>query len=520
MGIRVFFMCFFVLSALVCFPQRKKDKDTSTFIHQPNRVEFDISDSDLDFTIINGEDQGLLVVIETDNRTKKGYNWTFHYVDTVLNVIWTRIMDIPFEAHLRGSEYYNGKFYLLFNTSRYRNEDLLLYEVDIETSDFEKMEVNTVFPIDLTHFEVIGNNALFAGYTNFRPVLLRFDLEERKPQVVPGFYGNNSDILDIIIDDEAKVFTVIQSERQQNKRNTISAKSFTATADLIQHNLIKPGEKKNLIDGASTVFYGGFQYIAGSFSKKPSHYSRGLYLSKFINGRQQFIKYHNYADLDNFFGYMNERRERRIKERIERKKAKGKKIRLSYRLLVHEIIQREDEFVMIAEAYYPRYSNYNTSPYTYGGYGGNFSRQNPSFSGYKYTHAIVVSFDRNGNIIWDNSFEIDDVETYSLEEFVTVSVYEDKIVLLYLQDNTIRSKVIQGNDIIEGKTFNPVRLAFVDDEVKKRSQGVEGLNLWYDKTMYAYGEQDIRNEKGAGGKVNRKIFYINKIQYHLDQNAN
>lgn len=504
-------------TVVVVFSQRRKEKDTSTFINQPHRVEFNIATSDVDHTLINGEDSGLLLAVETDNRAKTGYNWVFHYMDTFLNVQWTRIIEVPFEAYLRGYEYHNGKFYLLFNTSRYRTEDLLLYEVNAETSHFEKIEVNTVFPIELTHFEVIGHSALLAGYTNYRPVLLRFDLYEKKPQVVPGFYGNNSDILDIIIDDEANVFTVLQSERQPNKRYTVTAKSYTSTADLIQKNVIEPGDKRNLVDGASTVFKGGFQYIAGSFSKKPSQYSRGLYLSKFVNGRQQFVKYYNYADLDNFFSYMNERRERRVKERIERKRAKGKKIKLSYRLLVHDIIQRGDEYVMIAEAYYPKYSNSNLSPYAYGG---TFARNNPSFSGYKYTHAIVVSFDRNGNIIWDNSFEIDAVETFSLEKFVTVGVYDDRIVLLYLDDNTIRSKVIHGNEIIEGKTFNPVRLAFVDDEVKNRNPDVEGLKLWYDKTMYAYGEQDIRNEHGTGGKVNREIFYINKIQYHLNQDPN
>lgn len=517
MKVQVLIVLAIVFGVFSSSAQRKKERDTSSYIYQPDRVEFEISEKDLDFTLINGEEQGLLLAVETSNRSSDGYQWQLHHLDTALNVKWTRIMEIPYEAYLRGYEYHDGTFYLLFNSSRYRNEDLLLFEIEIASSTVEKIEVNTVFPIDLTHFEVIGNNALLAGYTNFRPVLLRFDLREKKPQVVPGFYGNNSDILDIIIDDDAKVFTVIQSERQTNKRYTITAKSFTATADLIQENEIKPGDKRNLIDGASTVFQGGFQYIAGSFSKKPSHYSRGLYLSKFVNGRQQFIKYYNYADLDNFFGYMNERREQRVLQRIQRKKAKGKQVRLSYRLLVHDIIQRGDEFVMIAEAYYPRYSSSSMSPYTYGT---SYGRSNPSFTGYRYTHAVVVSFDRNGNIIWDNSFEIDDVETYALDEFVTVSVYEDEIVLLYLDDNSIRSKVIEGDEIIEGKTFNPVRLAYANDEVRNQNPDVEGLKLWYDRTMYAYGEQKIKNSIGAGGKINREIFYINKIQYHINKDPN
>lgn len=512
----ILFLCLGFI-AISGFSQRKKDRDTSDYIYQPNRVEFEVSDFDLDFQIISGEDEGLLVVVETNDRSGGGYNWKFHYLDTLLKVQWTRIYKIDFEHNLAGYEYSDGKFYLLFNTSLYRNEDLLLLEVDSKESTFKEIEINTVFPIQLSFFEVVGDNVIFAGYTNFRPVLLRFNINDERPQVVPGFYDNKSDILDVVIDDEAEMFSVIQSEKMDNKKFTIRAKTFTSTADLIQNNAIEPGDRKNLIDGASTLFYGGFQYVAGTYSKKASQYSRGLYLSKFINGRQQFIKYHEYAKLDNFFGYMNERREKRIKEKIKRRTEKGKRVKFSYRLLVHDIIQRDNEFIMIAEAYYPRYSSYSTAM-PYSGYNG-YNRLNPSFMGYSYTHAVIVAFDRNGNILWDNSFEINDMETYSLEEFVTVSTYEDNIVLMYLEENEIRSKVINGDEILEGKSFSPVRLSYENDEVKSRNPEIEGLKDWYQNTMYAFGEQRIKNTV-LDGERTRKIFYINKIQYHLQENPN
>jgi hypothetical protein len=63
-----------------------------------------------------------------------------------------------------------------------------------------------------------------------------------------------------------------------------------------------------------------------------------------------------------------------------------------------------------------------------------------------------------------------------------------------------------------------VRLAYADDEIKSKNPGIEGLNKLYDNTLYAFGEQRIKNESGAGGKVFRKIFYINKVSYNLDNN--
>lgn len=516
MKFRLFISLFLIPAVL--FGQKKIDQDTSSNLIQPNRIEFEIPEYGTTFTVINGEEMGLLVVEQTETRSKEGYDWNFHSVDTSLAVIWTKVLPISFESYLLGYEYHDGYYFLLFNTSRYRSEDLLVYKIDAKTSDFAKMEIHTVFPIQLTFFEVLDDNIIFAGYTNYRPVLLTYNLEEQKPKVVPGFYDTNSDILDIIIDDDSRMFTVIQQEKMKNHRYTISAKTYTSAGDLIQQNSVNPGERQNLVDGSSTTFYGGFQYISGTYSRKASHYSRGLYLAKFVNGKQLFIKYHEYASLTNFFGYLTDKREKRVKDRIERKREKGKNPKFSYRLVVHDIIQRGDEFIMIAEAYYPRYSNYSnySSPSAWPG----DARYNPSFVGYKYTHAIVVSFDRNGNIIWDNSFEINDMETFTLEEFVAVSTYEDKIVLMYLEENSIRSKVIQNKEIIEGKTFNPVRLTYASDEIKSKDPEVEGLKEWFDQTLYAFGEQRIRNEAGEGGKFYRRVFYINKVRYNPDNKTN
>lgn len=522
MSVKTLFFFIFIASTFCGYSQRKKERDTSALIIQPGRVEFHIDDFNNQFDIVNGEEHGLLVYMESMDRSEGGFNWTFNLLDTALNKVWTRIFPIPYDTYLAGTEYHDGKYYMLYNASRYRNEDLLLIEIDGETGQFTTLEINTVFPIQLTFFEVIDDNVLLSGYTNFRPVLLTFNLNQQKPRVVPGFYDNKSDIIDVVIDDQSHMFTVVQSEKMRNNRFTMRAKTFTSEGDLIQNNVLSPGEKKNLVDGASTSFYGGFQYLAGTYSKKPSQYSRGLYLAKFVNGRQQFVKYHDYADLNNFFGYLNARREQRIKDRIERKKEKGKKPNFSYRLLVHDIIQRGDEYLMIAEAYYPRYSSYS-SPGSYtgtGGYGASYGSYNPSFMGYKYTHAVVVAFDKNGNILWDNSFEIDDIETFYLEEFVAVNHDHDKTVLMYLEENTIRSKVIMGNEILEGKTFNPVRLNNESDEVKSKDPAVEGLKNWYGHVMYAYGEQRIQNEVDGVGTNSRRVFYINKITYNINRETN
>ncbi|MBV6645313.1 MAG: hypothetical protein KI790_07675 [Cyclobacteriaceae bacterium] len=508
-----------MLSCVIGFSQKKKDRDTSSLLIQPDRIEIEFQSSSDEFHVITGDEDGLILVKETNSRRKEGFAWVFTKIDTDLEVEWERVFLIPYGKTLRGWDYFGEKYYFLFSDAQYKPEDLLVFEVEGGDGAMRTMEITTVFPVQLAYFEVVDKTIILGGSTNYRPVIITYHVDEQKPRVLPGIYDNNTQLLDVIIDDDARVFSVIVMEKMQNKKLTTRVKTFTAEGLLIQNNIVNPGDRLSLIDGASTIFENGFQYVAGAYSRKSSRYSRGLYLAKFVNGRQQFVKYHNYADLDNFFGYLNKRRERRIKDRIDKRKALGKKNRFSYQLLVHKIIERDDDYVMVAEAYYPRYSSY--TPYAPGGYAFSpfSSGTTRSFLGYKYTHAIVVGFDRNGNIIWDHSFEIEDALTFTQKEFVTVSTFEDKIVLLYLEENEIRSKVIRGSEILEGQTFNPVRLTYASDELKSKNPELEDLTKWYDDTMIAYGIQNIVSTN-TGTKSSRKIFYINKIQYHQEGSLN
>jgi len=506
--------------------QKKKPRDTSSIILQPNRIEFIKERVNSDFHVISGRENGILVVEETSKTAPGGgYIWNVNFIDTAFNVVWKRRDIVKGRSSLIGYEYFGGKYYLLFSTNQFRSEQLLVLQYAADDDEVKSYELTTVFPVGIEHFESVGETLLLAGYANGRPVLITYDLNDRIPKVVPGFYDNKNEILDLVVDERSKLFTVVMSEKMRNKKYTVRVKTFNDRGDLVQDNLLDPGERKSLLDGATTTFSGGLQYLAGTHSKKSLQYSQGFYLSKFINGRQQFNKYYSFAELSNFWDHLKPRREKRILRKIEKKKEKGKVKRFNYRLLVNEIIEKDDFYIMIAEAYYPRY-NYSSN----NGIGGfnSFNQfgsfrgsqlNNPYFLGYKYTHAAVVGFDKNCNIMWDHTFRIEDRQSYSLEKNVAVSSSDNEVVLMYLEENEIRSKIIEGNKIIEGRTFNPIKLSFDYDELKTKDPSLEKIERWYEDLLIAYGDQSIKNLSMVGNEV-REVFYINKIKYSHGKQPN
>ena len=501
-----------------------QEKDTSSFIRQTDRIEMEVLNDEHSFRVIPGEQNGLMVISQPNDYRTIGELWELTTIDTALNVSWKQTLFAEAGTYLKGYEYNRDNYYLLFGRQQYKQEELTVFRINAIDIDSTTYHINTVFPIDLEFFEIMGNTIIFGGYAFYKPVIMTFNMEDRLPKVLSGVYNNFATILDLVPNDRLNIFSVIMTERLPSKFSTVTIKSFTADGTPIQDRSINPGQEKSLLDAASTSFLSGYQYIAGTYSQRRNDYSRGLYLARMKNGIQESILFHNYGDLENFFVHMSDRREKRVKQRIKRRKENGKRIRFNYRLAIHDIIEQDGQYVMIGEAYYPRYRS-SSGGFANAGYANNFggfsnnssipNNYNPYFLGYKYTHAVVVAFDKAGNVLWDNSFEINDVLTPYLIEYVKVKVDKTgkKAILIYLYNNVIKSKVIDHEKIVEGKTINPVKLTYETDKAKSTDKKMEGLEDWYGNALFAYGRQRIKNSGDTEVKGNRKIFYINKITY-------
>ena len=125
------FLLILLILPLFTFAQRKKDRDTSAVILQPNRIEFEYQKEASEFYVVPGDLDGLLVVEETMIATRpKGNIWKIHLIDTAFQITWSKELVIPTDGALLGYEYFEGDFYLLFIKSRFRSEDLLVYKFE------------------------------------------------------------------------------------------------------------------------------------------------------------------------------------------------------------------------------------------------------------------------------------------------------------------------------------------------------------------------------------------------------
>lgn len=498
MNIKLWLILFFVILSVPAFSQ----------VLQPARFEVKLEEEDEDFLIIPAAKHGLFLFREVENKeTKRDYKYQIMRLDTSLNVVWDMHNFIEVENVFIGYDFIDPYVYFLFRHS-FKEQKFKVLRVEKDTREFTTFDIDLDFDLTLTEFEVIDETLVFGGYVNSQPSFVCYKFGDKRPIVLPGFHNAPNSIMQLEVEEDKKVFNILLSVTMRDRKKSISIKSYDSNGDLLKDFELRPQSDYNLLYGRSVALSHDKHLIIGTYSQKKSDMSRGIFVARVENSGDHIINYYNYADLKNFFSYMKAKREIRVKKRIERRKIKGKKNKFFYKLLVHDIIEDSGQYIMVGEAFYPKFS-YGNPPFGGPGY---YNYSNGSyFEGYAYTHAVVIGFNKSGKILWDNSFEIEDVLTVNLEHFVHVIPSSKGTILLYVFNDEIRSKIIKGTQVLDVRENNELKLSNEHDSVEKDSDSIVGLESWYGNNLYAFGIQDLVNYTEQGTDNKREVFFINKI---------
>lgn len=425
------------------------------------------------------------------------------FLDTTLQQKWHGYLPIQQHFVVAKQYFYDSTLYLILRYGDRSKNDLQIIAIHPSKGNFIQYSIQNFIPLNLTDFQVTKRAALIGGYYNNIPVVIYYDLATLKSKIVPGLFNEQGELTQIKTYPDGS-FDVLVSSKGLIKKKSIVVRNYDGDGILTKNVLLRPDDDKNLIFGRSIKTSNNREIIAGTYSNFIADISKGIFTANIDPAGTQQIQYYNYGDLHNFFHYLSARHEARIRSRIARRKIKGRKLRFNYRLLVHELIPYHGQYILLGEAFYPHYT-YTNPGY---GYGSVYSARYAVFDGYYYTHAVIIGLDRNGKLLWDNSFEISDVRTFTLDQFVKIDAQPNKITLLYLFNNKIRSKIIMGDSVLEDKASESIKLNTNEEAVRKNDISISKLEHWYQHYFIAYGTQRITNNRD---EVKRRVFFINKV---------
>ncbi|HRK54949.1 MAG TPA: hypothetical protein PK185_13600 [Cyclobacteriaceae bacterium] len=467
-------------------------------VQQIGRFEIPISNfENSNFSVVSAGANGLMIYRRLYSSPLDQLEIT--RVDTIFRVVWNKKLEIAKGLRAVRALVKHNSLFVLFKANNNRYGDFLIAAIDINDGAYRVYRVQNLISFNPIEFIITDEAALIGGYFNYRPLIVHFNFASQKSKILPGFFNEVGELTQVKPYDDGSVEVIVSSDNYEKKK-CLWIRNYDAKGDLIKTTILEPGDKKNLIFGRSIPIGNDEQAVVGVYGRF-KEYSRGIFIARIDPVGEYQIKYYDYGDLNHFFSYMKATRQERIKQRIERKKIKGKKAKFNYRFIVHEVIETKDNYVMLGEAFFPKYAYVNGLS------------QTRILIGYQYTHAVVIGFDKNGKLTWDNSFEINDIITSNLNQYVKIQAQEDKIYLQYVYENEIRSKIIMESQIVEGKSSDEVKLKFEDDVLRNTEFESSSLDYWYDSKLFVYGVQQIRNYSKSQRNNSRKVFFINKVDY-------
>lgn len=446
--------------------------------------------------------EGVLLTLEKEaSFNRDGMQWEFYKYDTNLNLQWNINLSMPYEYDFQKS--YQNKEYLFWLFTIPETLKIKIVRLDLARGEIDEFKGELPSIIDIHFFKVLSNTAFLGGIYFDKPIVASFSFFNQKAKVLHGLYDDRLEISTLEVDEKKTELNVIVKERRKGKCGlVIQTYSYEGKSLRTIHVPDKEGNSLSFISGKMLPLNDKESLLVGNFSNNCNEFSKGLYLTHLEEGLEKNTSVIKFADLKNFFSFMSPKRQEKLKEKIEQKKKEGKEPNFSYRLLVHNLLETEKGAVLVAEIYYTlpkNYNNFNTVTRTrFKGF--------ENKDDYRFTHAVICEFDKEGKVLWDNALAMDNLENSELAEQIQVSYLQDKWLMAYLKKGEVHLQQIKGNELIGEKEVFEIKI----DSTQKTDENAN-VAAWYNQNFLVWGKRKIETNKLS--EFPNEVFYLRKLSY-------
>ena len=478
---------------------------------QLQRTEIEISENGTENQLAMGT-YGFLLFGRIDTESKLNYEITRY--DTTFKKVSTKQFEIPSKSSLVDKLVsMDGKtVHLLFQ----RKKNLTVFSYNLADGSLKVLGVKLANSNPLQGAALLGNHLYVHTQMKKMPLLSMINLSNgRNTSMVLPIQTPLANIKSLVANHERGILTVaVQGGYSKKDVRKTHFEIFFFDAGKTQPSESIPVENergKSTID-ASVTWQGDESFlVSGSYSLDKDNLANGLYLALYEKGRQQWIRYHNFGDMANFFTYLNKKKQVKAEKDVQRKKAKGKEDPIEVLMVNHEVERLADQYVLVAERYYPTYSQ---MVQTYMVNGQMQTRTIVVFDGYEYTHAVALGLDQKGNKIWDHCFELENVgKPYVLIKNVRKVSSSKDIRLFYPTGTNFKAMRITGDAGISSRDLGSI--APENPEVKVKWSAELNAQYWYGDYVLVSGMQRIKEEEGR--KKRRTVFFLSKLALNTDR---
>jgi hypothetical protein len=430
--------------------------------------------------------------------------------------------------------------YALMQKGITASSERYLLEINLETNEANETPLENIYAMDLKEFFVLNKKAVFLGNADLRPMLQIFDMQANNVFTVEGIYGKETVVLQLRKDSELGIIDALVSKRDKFKTKQVSILSFDESGTKIREVIIDrlQDNSQEIVEGMLTPIDNYQQSLIGTYGLRKREAYQGIYIADINEFGEYKVNYYTLEDFPNFYNYLNERQSEKRWRQLERQFDKGKTPSIKPVFSAREVISTDEGFLIYNDKFnatnprfLPRDGVYANHAYRFNpnrryfdgmNYGPAYGSQlfNPYRFGpnswqnegeYKFISAYMIYIGKEGQVIWDNAFNLANRITYIPGKYGEISFDGAKLHYLYLDGVEIYMSYMKNGEILfENEAFD---IKLVDENERIRDTQEQSLNLswWYDNYYLLSGKQRIRFLGDSGKEETKEVFFVTKI---------
>lgn len=492
----------FILFSIICNSQISYEK----------RLEIELHDDYFGEETFEFGKMGFIMSSRGDEKVNNQSEWKYDLYSTELELQKTEKVLLNKKYGLDETFKTDESLHTLYKD---RKGNYAIVSVDVANFKITQVEGKVPKKSWIKDMAILGDYAYFNALMKKEPVLLSVNWKTGVQKYIPVYLDRTSSrkisLLGFqVLEESNEVFVYIKVRigRRETDMHIIRLNNKGEKKDVF--NLTKNIDK-NIVDVTASEIGNGKYIFTGTYSSKFTAASEGLYFCRAQDSKIDFIQFYNFLDLENFLTYLPERTQEKIERKKQRKENRGKEMKINYHIAGHEIIQLDDGYIFLGEAYYP---TYRTETYTTYVNGVATTTTRTVFDGYQYTHAVLARFDKSGNLLWDQTFEMwPSYKPYYIRRWISMpEVNKDDIKLMFINRNKVVSKSFDFDGrILSDRESDEIETGFEGDKSKNAYN--TSVEHWYDNYFLAWGTQKIKNKKDEDVKRKRKVYFVSKVRF-------
>jgi tRNA threonylcarbamoyladenosine modification (KEOPS) complex Cgi121 subunit len=509
-SIKIFIFLFF----LFVFISKLK---AQLVLKQKYEIEIKNNDDDKFEVFTLGEEGVLLFKIKEQSNYKKTKEFIFEKLDTNLVSKQTFNTSLPYHFTQNYQIYLEKNENLHLLSKPEYGKKIVLYRFNITQFSGELFELEMPNRVEITTFKAIKDDIYLVGEANGEEVVVNYNFLSKTQKILPNFFDKNDELNDFQPNFENQQMIFGLSDERSRKCN-FALKGYSALIGEQKRINLKTPErettKKTLKNWRIYPLSTTELWVFGTYSHNCIQDVSGVFAIKIENQEQKKAFYKPFFDFFNIYKHLSKRRAAKLEAKREKARDKKQEKNLIKKVLPHQKLYKiGNQIVWILENYYTQNNNTTlnnsrlVNPYFYYNQMPRWQSPINVTQNYVHTHATLCAWNEKGEFLWDNMINIEESNQKQLEETISIAQLGDSLVLAYIFNEKIYTKLIHQRRTIKEETEQKL------DDIFKTQYNISthrnyALKTWYNQSFLFIDEIDIYTE---GKKKN--IFVLQKMNY-------